>query len=379
MKKICYITTVALSIRSFFIPQLKHLAENGYDVTVICSPDEALQDDLGEGIKFIPVSIARGVSPMTLGKSIIDLVKVFKREKFDIVQYSTPNAGFCGSIAAKLAGVKVRNYHLMGLRYLGMGGIVRKLFKAFEKMSCSLSTHVECITPSNLELCIKEKLFKADKGTMIWNGSTGGVDIKRFDASNREAWRNEIRSEVGIKDDEFVFGFVGRLTRDKGVNEILEAYRNLKDRARLLIIGVREGTDTLDTEHWEFAEESDRVTILDFKKDIERYYSAMDVLLLPSYREGFGMVIAEAAAVGTPAIVSNIPGPVDVIDNEKTALTVEVKNAQDLRDKMSYMLDNPDMVKGMSANCSDFIKEKFDSRVLNKKILERKDKLLGEL
>ena len=379
MKKICYITTVALSIRSFFIPQLKHLAENGYDVTVICSPDENLQSELGDGIKFIPVSIARGVSPMTLGKSIMELRKVFKREQFDIVQYSTPNAGFCGSIAAKLAGVKVRNYHLMGLRYLGMGGIARKLFKALEKMSCALSTHVECITPSNLELCIKEKLFKAGKGTMVWNGSTGGVNMDRFDAKNREGWRRDVRYELGLNEDDFVFGFVGRLTRDKGVNEILSAFRNLESRAKLLIVGVREGTDTLDTDLWQYAEESDRVTILDFKSDIERYYSAMDVLLLPSYREGFGMVIAEAAAVGTPAIVSNIPGPIDVIDEGTTALTVEVRNARDLQDKMEYMLHSPDKLYSMSESCSEFIKEKFDSKVLNEKILERKDKLLGEL
>ncbi len=379
MKKICYITTVALSIRSFFIPQLKYLSESGYDVTVICSPDDNLQSELGDAITFIPVTIARGVSPMTLGKSIFELIKVFKREKFDIVQYSTPNAGFCASIASKLAGVKIRNYHLMGLRYLGMSGVSRKLFKALEKLSCTMSTHIECITPSNLELSVKEKLFKADKGTLVWNGSTGGVDMERFSVSNRKDWSREVRKEIGANEDDFIFGFVGRLTRDKGVNEIITAFKELDTKAQLLIICNTEGVDTIDNDLWEYAKTNPRVTILDFKKDIERYYSAMDVLLLPSYREGFGMVIAEAAAVGTPAIVSNIPGPVDVIDNGKTALTVEVKNAQDLGDKMAYMLDNPDMVKGMSANCSDFIKEKFDSRVLNKKILERKDKLLGEL
>lgn len=378
MKKLCYVVTVPGTIRSFFIPQLKYLSENGYDVTVICSPDENLQNDLGDGIKYIPVSIARGVSPMTLGKSILELIKILKREKFDIVQYSTPNAGFCSSIAAKLAGVKVRNYHLMGLRYLGMGGIARKLFKTLEKMSCAFSTHVECITPSNLDLCIKEKLFKADKGTMVWNGSTGGVNMDRFEVTNREAWRNEVRSELGLDENDFVFGFVGRLTRDKGVNEILEAYRNLENRAKLLIIGVREGTDTLEQELWQYAENSEKVIILDFKKDIERYYSAMDVLLLPSYREGFGMVIAEAAAVGTPAIVSNIPGPIDVIDEGKTALTVEVKNSEDLQKKMMYFLDNSQVVHEMSANCGEFIKNKFDSKELNKKILERKDQLLGK-
>ncbi len=379
MKKICYVLTISKTVRAFFIPQLKYLSKNGYDVTVICSPDEALQGDLGEGIKYIPISIARGVSPMTLGKSIIDLIKVFKKERFDIVQYSTPNAGFCASIASKLAGVKIRNYHLMGLRYLGMSGIARKLFKALEKLSCTMSTHIECITPSNLELSIKEKLFKAEKGTMVWNGSTGGVNMDRFSVSNRKEWFREVREEVGAKDDDFIFGFVGRLTRDKGVNEIIKAFKEIDTRAKLLIIGNTEGIDTIENDLWEYAKTSPRVTILDFKKDIERYYSAMNVLLLPSYREGFGMVIAEAAAVGTPAIVSNIPGPIDVIDEGKTALTVEVRDAQDLQNKMTYMLDNPDMVKGMSANCSEFIKEKFDSSILNEKILERKDKLLGEL
>lgn len=379
MKKVCYITTVALSIRSFFIPQLKYLSENGYDVTVICSPDKTLQSELGDKINFVPISIARGVSPMTLGKSILDLIKIFKAEKFDIVQYSTPNAGFCASIASKLAGVKIRNYHLMGLRYLGMSGVSRKIFKALEKLSCAMSTHIECITPSNLELSIKEKLFKADKGTIVWNGSTGGVDMERFTVLNRNEWSREVREQIGASEDDFIFGFVGRLTRDKGVNEIIESFKLLDTRAKLLIVCDTEGVDTIDKDLWEYAKSSPRVTILDFKNDIERYYSAMDVLLLPSYREGFGMVIAEAAAVGTPAIVSNIPGPVDVIDDGKTALTVEVKNAGDLRNKMTYLLDNPHIITNMSANCSDFIKEKFDSRVLNEKILERKDKLLGEL
>ena len=125
MKKICYISTIASSVRSFLIPQLKYLAENGFDVTVICSPDDALQADLGDSIKFIPVEIARGIYPLTLKKSISDLKKIFKEHKFDIVQYLTPNASFVASIAAKMAGVKIRNYHLMGLRYLGEEGIKR--------------------------------------------------------------------------------------------------------------------------------------------------------------------------------------------------------------------------------------------------------------
>lgn len=377
MKKICIVVTIAGTIESFFVPQIKYLSENGYEVTVISSNADMLKKYFGDSVKTIPVHIARGVSPMTLGKSILDLKKVFAREAFDIVQYSTPNAGFCASIAARLAGIKIRNYHLMGLRYLGMNGIARKLFKLLEKMTCALSTHIECITPSNLELSITEKLFKREKGTLIWNGSTGGVDIDRFDASKRNDWRKEIRAELGFADDDFVFGFVGRLTRDKGINEMLEAYKSVQDKAKLLIVGGDEGVDTLDKDLWDYANSCEDIKILDFKQDIERYYSAMDMLLLPSYREGFGMVIAEAGAVGTPAIVSNIPGPIDVIAAGETALTVEVRNTQDLQDKMEYILANTDRARKMSNACTQFIKDRFDSRVLNERILERKDKLLG--
>ena len=188
-KKICYVTTIALTIRAFFIPQLRYLAENGYDVTVVCSPDNELDEELGEKIRYIPVSIARGVSPLTLGRSIRELKEIFAKENFDIVQYSTPNAAFCASIAAKRAGIKIRNYHLMGLRYLGMNGVFRAIFKWLEKLTCKMSTNIECITPSNLELSVSDGLFPKDKAVIVWNGSTGGVDMHRFNYEKRTVWR----------------------------------------------------------------------------------------------------------------------------------------------------------------------------------------------
>ncbi len=377
-KKICYITTISLTIKAFFVPQLRHLAENGYEVSVICSPDEALQQKLGEKIRFIPVEIARGISPTTLISSILELKKVFVKEKFDIVQYSTPNAAFCAAIAAKMAGVKIRNYHLMGLRYLGAKGVLRGILKLLEKITCKFSTHIECITKSNLHLSIEEKLFAPQKATIVWNGSTGGVDIERFDFGKRQEWRKEIRQNLGYTDDDFVFGFVGRITKDKGIDEILQAFQNVKGESKLLLIGEKEGIATLNPDLWENAQNNEKIIIHNSVTDIERYYAAIDALLLPSYREGFGNVIIEAGAVGTPAIISNIPGPIDAVIPDETAKLVNVKNVASLQKTMEEFLENKNLAQDMSKSAYNFVLNNFDSEKLNEKILERKRMLLKD-
>ena len=378
MKKICYVTTISVTIRAFFIPQLRYLAENGYDVSVICSPDDSLAADLGENIRYIPVEIARGIQPKTLFGTISELKKIFRQEKFDIVQYSTPNAAFCASIASKLAGIKVRNYHLMGLRYLGMSGMERMLFKAIERFTCRLSTDIECITASNLELCLSQHLFRRGKAVIVGNGSTGGIDTGRFNPEKRNSLRKSARAELSISSGSFVFGFVGRITRDKGINELLEAFSGLeKDCNKLLIIGDVENIDTIDRELWQYANDCEDIIILKSTPDIEKYYAAMDILVLPTYREGFGMVIAEAEAMGVPVIVSNIPGPIDVIRDGITGLTVNVGDSEDLRRKMEYLSGTPELLSEMSKQGAEFIKEKFDSDELYKKILERKRFLIG--
>ncbi len=375
MKKICYVVTIPLTIRAFFIPQLKYLAENGFDVTVICGSDDVLQSELGEKIHFLPVEIPRGISFVGSIKAIRSLKEIFLKEKFDLVQYSTPNAALYASIAAKSIRIPVRIYHLMGLRYLGAGRISRPVLKAFDKYACSNSTSIECVSKSNLELGIQESLYDENKATVIWNGSTGGVDLERFDFSKRDEWRKDIRNRLGISEDDFVIGFVGRITKDKGVNELLEAFFNLEKRAKLLIIGNDEGVATLNQILWKKANNDENIIILDFISDIEKYYPSMDVLVLPSYREGFGNVVIEAQAMGTPAIVSNIPGPVDAIEIDKTGLIVNKGDAEDLKNKLEALINK----SGLSdaEYCSQYIKEHFDSQELCKRIAKRKNELLN--
>ena len=305
MAKICYVTTLATSIRAFFIPQLQYLSKHGFDVTVICSPDATLQEELGENIRYIPVQMPRGVSVFRSLSAIAKLKKIFRKQQFDLVQYSTPNAAFYASIAAKRARVRVRNYHLMGLRYLGANGWKRKLLFALEKRACKHSTHIECVSPSNLQLALSHKLFTADKGKVVWNGSSGGIDLQRFDVNNRAAYREEIRVRHNVEEKAFVFGFVGRITKDKGVDELLSAFSNLEG-ATLMIVGPQEGIQTLNPTLYAQSLENENIRYIGAVQDVEKYYCAMDVLVFPSYREGFGNVVMEAAAMGTPAIISKI-------------------------------------------------------------------------
>lgn len=378
MKKICYICTISDTIKAFFIPQLQFLAKNGFDVTVVCSEDETLVTLLGKEIHYKCIEIPRGVAFIKMAKSLYQLIIFFKKNNFDFIQYSTPNAAFCSAIAAKLVGCKIRNYHCMGFRYLGFEGMKKKFFKLLERITCSLSSYVECVSNSNMELGISEKLFKKEKVTVVFNGSSGGVDLHRFNYLYRELWRNEIRSILNIDNKEFVFGFVGRITKDKGVEELINSFESLGIPSKLLIVGNLEKDHNIDKYVLNSAYKNSDIIFVGSVNNIEKYYASMDVLVLPSYREGFGNVIIESEAMGTPVIVSNIPGPKDAMLNGITGMLVEPKDVDELRSSMEHLYKtyfNYDY----GLQCVNYVKKNFDNEILCKEILKRKKKLLRDM
>lgn len=376
MKKICYVVTIPETIEAFFIPQLLYLSEHGFEVSVICSDSMTLKHKLSEAIRYYAIDIPRGVSIIRSFYAINELVKVFKKNKFDIIQYSTPNAALYASIAAKIVGCKIRNYHLMGFRYLGVSNLIgRLILKKIEKTTCNNSTSIECVSRSNLEFGINQKIFKECKATVVWNGSTGGVDFKKFNYAKRSEYRNEIRFKYGLNNDLFVYGFVGRITKDKGINELLVAFNKIKDfSSKLLIIGNPEGINSLDQNIYNESLRNSSIIYISSVNDIEKYFAALDVLVLPSYREGFGNVVIEAAAMGTPAIVSNIPGPIDAISLDNTAITVNPKNVDELYHAMIEIHNRNYLAMGENAH--SFVQNNFDSDKLCDKILQRKITLL---
>ena len=218
MKKICFVTTVYVTYKSFLKQLSQYLYDSGeYDVSLICNNEEGVLDDLPSFVHYYPVNMKRGVS-FSAFKAIRQISEILEKEKFDIVQYSTPNAAFYTSIAAKNKNIPVRLYCQWGIRYMGFEGWKRKIFKYLEKKTCDNSTFIEVESHNIRNFSLRENLYTSDKSCVIWNGSASGVDLNKFNITKKEYWRKRVRSKYNLQEKDIVFVFAGRLTADKGVN-----------------------------------------------------------------------------------------------------------------------------------------------------------------
>lgn len=377
-KKICMVTTVSLTMKSFVVEMAKYLHEKaGYDVTLICDTDEEFSKSLPDYLRYIPVKMARGIDFAALS-SIRELKKIFKKEKFDLVQYSTPNASCYASIAAKAAKVPIRLYCQWGIRYVGLSGVSRKIFKIIEKLVCRNSTYVKSQSFKNRQFAIDEKLCKADKISVIGIGGTIGVDLKEYDIEKKASYRNEVREKLGIKQDDFVYGYIGRLNRDKGINELISAFRNIPE-AKLLLVGSLGGNDFPDEENLKFAEECQDIIMTGHvpQNDVCKYIASFDILVHPTYREGFGKVIQEGMGMAVPIITTDIPGPSEVIEDGISGKLVPVKNSVALHKEMVALKDDEQRRIAYSRNGHKRATTYFERSVMLGNILEDYKKLLN--
>lgn len=355
MKKICMITTVSGTLESFVVEIAKHLYHTcGYDITLICNHDEAFANRLPKYLHYIPVKMERGIN-LSGFASIKEFRRIFRREKFDLVQYATPNASCYASIAAKLERIPIRLYCQWGIRYVGLHGLTRKIFKRIEKTVCKLSTHIHCASHGNMQFAVREKLYPATKASVVGNGGTIGVDLEEYNIAEKAAWRTEISSKYNLTDSDFVFGFAGRISVDKGCNELIAAFRTVSQdvpSAKLLIVGPFEDNCGLQDELLSFAKASEQIIFTGrvAKGDMCKFYAAMDVLVHPTYREGFGMVIQEAGALAVPVITTRIPGASEVMEDGVSCMLVEPKNVEELAVLMTRAYSSQDVLRTMGNN-----------------------------
>ena len=204
------------------------------------------------------------------------------------------------------------------------------------------------------------------------------MNLSKFNVEKREEWRSEKRAALGIHEDTVVFSFAARLTADKGINELLAAFQQIEQKypdVKLLIMGGNDNVDSLDQDLLAYAKNSSQIIFTGRVNNVEEYYAASDVFVAPSYREGFGLVVIEAAAMGLPAIVSNVPGQVDAIEEGKTGLTCEVKSALSLQEAMERMLNEVELRKEMSAYSVRYVQENYEQQKLFEKISEHRQAL----
>lgn len=378
IKKICFVTTIPITLKTFVRVQAEFLIRNGWDVTWICSGDSNFHKEVPEGIKFIPLPFKRGIDPFGVPISVITLYQFFKHERFDIVQYSTPNAAFYSSTAAWFARVPTRLYAQWGIRYVGFDGMTRQFFKLLERWCCQCSTVVEPDSVSNLEFSIKEGLYHRSKGRVIWNGSASGVDLERFNISKKDKWRIEYRNKIGLELHHLVIGFVGSIRRDKGCNELIAACRSFfsdMPGARLMLIGDKHFYNTIDNNIRDWVASSTQVIHIPPNNEIPQYMACMDIFSLPSYREGFGLVIVEAESMGVPVVVSDVPGPIDAMRHEETGLIVPVKNVEALAVALQTLLNDTSKRLAFGAAAATFARENFEQNQLIQHVYEDKMRL----
>lgn len=346
MAKICFVTTTSVTLRTFIVETAVMLhKKEGFDITFICDKDEEFSKNLPEFIQYIPVSMKRGIDFSGL-KTVYKLIRVFKQNQYDIIQYSTPNAAFYASIAAKIAKVPVRLYGQWGIRYVGFQGLKRKIFKTVEKMTCLCSTDIRSVSFKNMEFGISESLYKKDKVKVLGKGGTIGVDIAQYDINNSSYYSKLIRDRYELN-GAFVYGFVGRFSRDKGCNELLQAFKKLSQKfnVKLMCIGDCEVNNEINKSLFNWARNSKQVVFTGNveNKELKKYYAAMDCYVHPSHREGFGMVLQEAAAMGCPILTTRIPGASEVMIEGESCLLAEPGNIDSLYQMMEKIYLQADM------------------------------------
>ena len=379
MYRICYVTTIPGTIRVFILKCAEYLHSTGeFDISFISSPDEAFQKSIPDYFHYFPVKMSRGMATDGL-RVIKEMTDIFKREKFDLVQYSTPNAACYASIAAKRAKIKTRLYCQWGLAYIGFSGVKRQILKSIEKMVCRNSTWVEPDSYGNLKFAHDEGLYPEDKGSVIWHGSACGIALDKFDISKKDEYRHTIRVKHGIPENAFVYGFIGRMTGDKGVNELFSVAKRIIEDNRsiyLLVVGPTPVSKDVEKDLYDWASNCPQVILAGHTVTPEQYYAAMDCYVLPSYREGFGMTVIEAESMGVPVIITNIPGPTEGMIKDKTGLVVEKKDAEGLYLAMMEMFNCPEKREEFANNSREYAVSHFEQNTLFEKILDDRRTLL---
>lgn len=382
-KRICIVTTLWSSINNWIKPFLNEYNKQDIDVTIVCNMDSEYEERLKQEYPFIhthAIDFPRGMSIVGSIKSIIKLTTYFRKEKFDLVQYSTPNASFYSSVASKISGIPVRLYCQWGMVYVTKKGVTRIITETIERISCRLSTMVQPDSIGNLTFCWKNKLYNENKSSVIWNGSAKGIDLTSYDVSKKKQYAAEIRARYNIPDDSRIIGFVGRLGREKGCNELFSAFRTLKKHYQdltLLFVGPIEKEETISPELLQYFKHEKSIVKTDRVSDVPKHMAAMGVCVLPSYREGFGMSVVEASAMEVPVVATKYPGPSSAMKSGETGIEIEIGSDKAIVDAVSFILDNPDIGYEMGVAGRKFAENNFEQKEFIKRLISNRRELLG--
>ena len=361
-KKLTIVTTVPETMTSILVGQPRYL--NGYfDLSLISSPGSAVkQVELAEAIAIQAVPMERGISPFKDLVSIWNMRNVLSKIRPSIVHSYTPKAGLISMIAAKFCGVPVRVHTFTGLIFPTSTGLKKKILIWVDRLICACATHIvpegEGVKRDLESYRITRKPLK-----VIGYGNIAGVDTKYFkdDAPGVEAGQVKLVENLGIGANSTIFCFVGRLNRDKGVSELVEAFNRLPESAHLILVGGLDASAPVSNETLARIESNPRIHALGFLSDIRPALKLADFLVLPSYREGFPNVVLQAGAMGLPVIATDISGCNEAVEPRLNGWLVPPRSVEPLENAMKEAMQSSEDTRAkMGENARTRIKQRFE-------------------
>jgi glycosyltransferase involved in cell wall biosynthesis len=361
--KIAYAVTVPASAKSFLAGQIRHLVESGHDVRLFARDEPLLQDVArDEGASAVGLPFEREISPRADLIALLATWRSFRAFRPDVASVGTPKAGLVGGLAAVFAGVPVRVYVLHGIRGEKAGGFKGRLLRLIERIACACAHKIVCVSPSVRDRGVELGFLSKRKAVVFGPGSANGVDMARFSEPPDAARLDGLRQQLGLARGVKVIGFVGRFVRDKGVNELISAFAAIeheRPEARLVMLGGFEDADPVGAATRARIEQGGSIVWPGAVSDTADYYHLIDLLVLPTYREGFPTVCLEAAAAGVPVIATTATGARDAVIHGVTGLLVEPGDAGGLATAMAELLDDPERAKAMGRAGQDRVRTQF--------------------
>lgn len=365
--KIIRTSTIAMSLDILLKGQLTFL-NNFYSVIAVSGADNYLQNVANrEKVKTISVEMQRQISPIKDFISLVNLFLVFKKEKPLIVHSITPKAGLLTMTAAYFAGVPIRVHTFTGLVFPSKTGFTKQVLLLMDKILCRFATNIIPEGNGVKNDLLKYKITKKPL-EIIANGNVNGIDTAFFNPeiiSNEE--KLKLKKQLSISDDDFVFIFVGRLVKDKGINELIAAFSILSNKnknCKLLLVGnFEQELDPLKIETINEIKSNKNIISVGFQSDVRMYFAISKCLVFPSYREGFPNVVLQAGAMSLPSIVSDINGCNEIIINKSNGIIIPSKNEVAILEAMNSLL-NIDFYKNIVIQTREIIVNKFEQKIV---------------
>jgi glycosyltransferase involved in cell wall biosynthesis len=373
--------TAPQAVVLFLTQQISFLVSKGFEVHTIASPGiENVPGDTRLSSTHHSLPMKRTIHPFADLGALFKLCRLMWQLKPDIVQTHTPKAGLLGMVAAFLARVPIRIYTVNGLPLFTQKGISWLLVAFADWLACTLATEVICPSRCLRRFIVRNGFCRREKARTLGDGGFPGVDPEKYDPGRRSpADRIRIRRKYGIPEDALVFGFVGRIVPDKGVGELAGAWSKLREefpQAYLLLCGHLEDVHPLPQQVFAQLQKDPRVRLIGWSTDMPPVYAAIDVCVLPTYREAISGVVLEAGAMEVPVVTTRVPGSVDAICKGVTGLSVPAKDSDALASALRKLARDPELRRNMGKAARRFVSDRFNHQKIFNNLLHEYYRLM---